>query len=177
MDWMQSLFFNFRPAVYPISRGWAVQSSLGVKKTMRSVIGVVLYLLAGSIHAGNAHCSAPGVTFEIKDNQVSFFYATSSIAHPDLANGYTLTCVHHIGKFSKFKNGNEYVLAFSEENDQYGESRNCKVHIVETGPKFHIYTTECVSECMKFDQQLEMVGNTCHSVSKVTPNKPLEPTR
>ena len=131
---------------------------------MRNVIGILLFLLAGSVQAENAYCSAPGVTFEVKENLVKFFYAQSAIEDPSLANGYTLTCVHHIRKFSQARKGNEYVLTFSEPNDQFGESLDCRVHIVEAASKYHIYTTSCVTECMKFNHRLENVGNICRNV-------------
>jgi len=106
-------------------------------------------------------CSKPGVDFEIENQQVTGFYAQSSASDPDLANGYTLTCVQHIGKFSQSRNDNEYVLSFNESNDQYGESKLCKVHITDEGEKYHLYTTDCVSECMKFNYQIKKVGKDC----------------
>ncbi len=106
----------------------------------------------------------PGVSFEIKNQQVTFFYAQSSISHPDLASGYTLTCVQHIGKFSQSRNRNGYVLTFGEKDDQYGESSNCKVHIKETASKYHIYTIGCLSECMKFNHQLDKSGGNCRQL-------------
>jgi hypothetical protein len=131
---------------------------------MRNCLGIFLFLLAGLVQAENIHCSKSGVDFEIKEQRVAFFYAQSSVSSPDLANGYTLTCVHHIGKFSQSKTDNEYVLTLNESNDQYGESKDCKVHITDSGSKFHLYTTNCVSECMKFNYQLEKVGNDCRVV-------------
>ncbi|HKB60642.1 MAG TPA: hypothetical protein VKC56_11425 [Gallionellaceae bacterium] len=131
---------------------------------MKHIIWVVLawFALAASAHAEGIHCSQQGVDFEVKDHRITFFYAQSSISDPDLANGYSLTCVHHIDNFSQSIKNNEYVLSFNESDDQYGESTRCKVYLTDGRGTFHLYTTNCVSECMKFDYRLKKSGADCH---------------
>lgn len=118
--------------------------------------------LAASAHGESIRCSEHGVEFEVKDHRITFFYAQSSMSDPDLANGYSLTCVQHLDNFSQSTKDNEYVLSFSEPDDQYGESTRCKVHITDAGATFHLHTTNCVSECMKFDYRLQKSGADCH---------------
>jgi uncharacterized protein len=117
-----------------------------------------------TVHTNSIHCSKPGVDFEIRGQRITSFYAQSAISDPDLANGYSTTCVQHIDKFSQSKKDKELILSFNESNDQYGESVSCKVHVADLGKKFHLYTTDCVSECMKFNYQLKKVGNDCRAV-------------
>jgi hypothetical protein len=128
---------------------------------MHKCLGIFLLLLPALVQAESIRCSRPGVNFKIKEQRVTSFNAQSAVSSPDLANGYTLTCVQHIDKFSQSKTNNEYVLSFNEANDQYGESENCKVHIEDKGSEIHLYTTACVSECLKFNYQIEKVGNDC----------------
>ena len=111
---------------------------------------------------GLYRCAGMGVSFGIRDGIIVDFYSTSSVSSPDLALGYTNTCIQHIGKFYQIGGGKDYVLQFNSHDDQYGESLNCQVHIEDIDSKFHARSSSCLSECMKFDFEVNKKGNECY---------------
>jgi hypothetical protein len=137
-------------------------------KVIRASLAIICMLTFVSSEAADFRCSKPGfdpaVSFVLKNGQVTDFIATSALSGKEFAQGYTLTCVQHIGKFSQAARDNEYVLRFRMENDQYGESQNCKVVIEESESTFRVRTVGCRSECMKFDFRVSKKGTNCYRI-------------
>ena len=104
-------------------------------------------------------CTGAGASFEIKDGVITRFYSQTAVEGEEFALGYTLTCVQHIDKFIQVKNENMYVLQFSEDNDQYGETRDCRVLIQDLGSLYRVRSSRCSSECMQFDFKINK--NAC----------------
>lgn len=114
---------------------------------------------------GQYHCTERGVDFEIKDGVITQFYSSTAVEGEEYANGYTLTCAQHIGLFSQVKDDSIYVLQITGENKitgtpQIGESTNCRVLIEDLGTHFHVHSSRCELECMKFDFKIEK--NVCY---------------
>lgn len=122
-------------------------------------LNVILFTQKGM---GLYRCAGMGVNFEIRDGIIVNFYSTSTVSSPDLALGYTNTCIQHIGKFYQIGGGKDYVLQFNSPDDQYGESLNCQVHIEDLDSKFHARSVNCLSECMKFDFEVNKNGKDCY---------------
>lgn len=103
-----------------------------------------------------------GLNFSIRDGVVTEFNAVTTISDSDLARGYTNTCVRHIGNFHQIAGGGEYALQFSQSDDQYDESSDCRVYIKDLKSKFHIYSSNCRSECMKFNFEMNKADKDCY---------------
>jgi len=121
-------------------------------------LNAVLYARVGT---GRYRCTpGRGVNFVIADGIITDFNAVTSVSGSEFAVGYTLTCVQHIANFYQTAGGKKYVLQFYPSQDQYGESSDCQVHIEDLDTRFRVRTSNCRSECMRFD--LEIKKNACY---------------
>lgn len=127
--------------------------------TRFKVLGITAFTKKGM---GLYRCSGKGVNFEIRDGIITDFYSASVVSSPDFANGYTKTCAMYKDDFYQTKGGEGYVLQFNSPDDQYGESLNCQVHIENFDSKFHARSLNCLSECMKFDFEVNKNGKDCY---------------
>lgn len=106
--------------------------------------------------------SSMGLNFSIRDGIITEFNAVTTISDSDLARGYTNTCVQHIGNFYQTAGRGEYALQFSQPENQYGESPDCKFYIKDIRSKFQVYSSNCRSECMKFNFEVNKTGKDCY---------------
>lgn len=104
---------------------------------------------------GRYLCTAASASFEIKDGVITRFYSQTAAEGEEFARGYTLTCVQHIDNFTQVKDEKMYVLQFSETNDQYGETKDCRVLIQDLGSQYRVRSSRCSTECMQFDFKIE----------------------
>lgn len=102
-----------------------------------------------------------GIIFEISDGVVNNFYAATTVSSPDLALGYSNTCIQHAGNFVQTHGDGAYVLQYFSHGNQYGESPSCQVRIAKRNSKLHVYTSNCRSVCMNFN--FTVLKSDCHS--------------
>src|SRR6267142_412803 len=122
---------------------------------------MLVMLITHSAKAESFRCGKVGIEFEIKDGRVTTFNAQKAVQDESLANGYTLTCVQHISKFSQSRRGKEYTLRYTSDG-QYGESQNCSVLITELASSFRVQSSNCHSECMNLNFDFDKKGNECY---------------
>lgn len=110
---------------------------------------------------GLYRCRGGGVDFELTNGVVTDFNAQTAASSPDLARGYTLTCVKHIDEFYQIEGKGKYILQFFPSEDQYGESVSCQARIIDLGSRFRVESLGCQSECMRFNFVVSKSGKEC----------------